>query len=121
MATAFMSRWNINRRELSLGWTTPQSSANAVNAARLRKHLMDTGKVKSASPFGDDNDREGLRFRWTITFTDEHDISCCHRRDILERCIKKLFESVLFGGATIDAHGIISPASTARPISAQVA
>ena len=121
MAIAYMSEWTIERCELALGWTTQQSSANAVNAARLRKHLMDTGKVKSASPFGDDNDREGLRFRWTITFIDECDIRSQRRRDVLELCIKKVLESVLFGTATIDAHGVITPAAPARPISAQVA
>ena len=116
-----MSKWVLERRELTLGWTAPLSSENAANTMRLRKHLLDTGKVKSASPFGDDNDREGLRFKWTITLNDEFDVYCQRRRDVLESCIKKVLESVLFGTASIDVNGVITPAAPARPVSAQVA
>lgn len=119
MATEFMSKWNVDRRELALGWTSPLASGRWVSAMRLRKHFMDTDKVECASPFGNDNDSEGFRLRWTITFAPEVDIRA--RCAELETWAITLIESVLFGEATIDVNGVITPAATARPTSAQEA
>ena len=86
---------------------------------RLRKHFKDTEEVSAASPFGNASDREGFQLRWTITFTRDVDIRT--RRSELEAWAIQLIESVLFGTATIDVHGVIAPAATTRPISALVA